>query len=197
MAVADNNPERRNLNVSSLCAIIYFLADGSFDDSKIKLPMVNISFSNPEVLCVVFWSMLFWFALRYWQTHKGQIDKTYIEELKGKVSSNASISYLKSRTGKEHREIGGFMPREISRSSGRLCIQIGDVTGGIKNADGVLINFRSNNFENIPINGFRGFLFHFFSFGSLAFSKPGFGNYVVPYLLFLVTCILGLVNIVL
>ena len=68
---------------------------------------------------------------------------------------------------------------------------------GIKNADGVLINFRSNNFENIPINGFRGFLFHFFSFGSLAFSKPGFGNYVVPYLLFLVTCILGLVNIVL
>jgi hypothetical protein len=153
MAVADNNPERRNLSVSALCAIIYFLADGRFDDSKIKLPMVNIFFSNHEVLCFVFWSMLFWFVLRYWQTHKGQIDKTYNEELKGKISSNAAISYIKSRTGKKIVNIGGFMPKEISRNSGRLCIQIGDVIGGNKNTDGILVEFRFNNFENIPING--------------------------------------------
>jgi hypothetical protein len=45
------------------------------------------------------------------------------------------------------------MPKEISRNSGRLCIQIGDVIGGNKNTDGILVEFRSNNFENIPING--------------------------------------------
>ena len=197
MAVADNNPERRNLNISSLSVIVFYLAGGNFVDSKIKLPMVNISFSNPETLCAIFWGILCWFALRYWQTHKGLIDKTYLEEIKGKASSKAAIAFVEKRTGKTYKENGGFYPREISRSSGRLCIQIGDVTGGNKNADGVLVNFRSNNYEYVPINGFRGFIFHLLSISGLAFSKPGFGNYVVPYLLFITACVLGLVNIVL
>ena len=197
MAVADNNPERRNLNISSLCIIIFYLAEGSFVDSKIKLPMVNISFSNPEMLCLIFWGIFFWFALRYWQAHKGLITQTYLEEIKIRTSSSASISYIKSKTEKEYREVGGFVPREISRSSGRLCFKIGDVKGGNKNEDGVLVNFSTSKFELIPINGAKGYLFHLISFVTLAFLKPGFGNFVVPYLLFLFACILGFVNIVL
>jgi hypothetical protein len=197
MAVADNNPERRNLNISSLCIIIYYLAEGSFVDSKIKLPMVNISFSNPQMLCFIFWALLFWFALRYWQTHKGLIDKTYLEEIKIRKSSSAAISYIESRTGTKHRKAGGFVPRDISRSSGRLCIQIGDVQGGNLDPDGTLVNFRTGNFELVPINGIRGRIFHLISFVSLAFLKPGFGNFVVPYVLFSFACILGLVNSVL
>ena len=74
MPVSDNNPERRNLTVTSLCFSAYFLAGGHFQDAVVKLQVVNVEFEKPFVLVFMAWAMLFWFALRYWQTSQGEFN---------------------------------------------------------------------------------------------------------------------------
>lgn len=194
MALSDNNPERRNLNLTSLSIIIFYLAEGNFIDSSIKLQVVNISFSKPYVLCGILWAMLFWFALRYWQTHKGEFSRSYLEDIKTQKRSKPVINYVKSRTGKEFQETGGFVPNEIERRQDSLVIRIGDVQGGYKNSDGVFTNYRSNNYETVEITGFTGAILHIHLFLKLSLFKPNVGNYLMPYLLFFVAVFLGFVN---
>ena len=49
MPLADNDPSRRNLMVTSLAFIAYFWADGCFTDSTVRLQVVNVSFDKPDV----------------------------------------------------------------------------------------------------------------------------------------------------
>lgn len=70
MAIHDSDPERRNLVVTSLAFIVYYLAGGYITDNNVRMQIVNITFDNKAVLAVFVWVMLLWFAWRYWQTHK-------------------------------------------------------------------------------------------------------------------------------
>jgi len=194
MPVSDNNPERRNLTVASLSFITYFLAGGVVTDSKVNLQVVNVSFSRPDVLSAIAWSLLFWFALRYWQVNRGKVKATFVEELKSIVHSKQIVWFIKHKTGKAHRVNGGFQPRDFSYTNGRLNVRYGDVRGGTVDASGKAVNFSSTRFEQIPLSGFSGLCVKALSATQLAIIRPGIGNYFVPYLLFATAVILGFVH---
>lgn len=66
--IDDPRPVRRNLILTSVAFIVYFIADGYIshkDGYKISLSIVNIHFDNPDVLIFSAWIILFWFAWRY------------------------------------------------------------------------------------------------------------------------------------
>ena len=192
MPVADSNPERRNLMVSSICFITYFLAGGNFSDSIVRLQVVNIEFSKPYVLAIIAWVLLFWFALRYWQVNNGELSNAYIKELSVTAHSKIAIWYVILRTGKKHKVHGGFYPQGFHINGGKLHLRYGDVEGGNEGPNGALVNFKSNNFESTPVSGFAGFMLKAYSALKLSIVKPAIGSYFVPYALFALAVLLGI-----
>jgi hypothetical protein len=81
MALQDSNQERRNLTVLSLSIIVFYLADGSLQDVNVKLQIINVVFSKPEVLANFAWILLFWFCFRYRIVHKGSWNVSFISEI--------------------------------------------------------------------------------------------------------------------
>lgn len=67
MPISDSSPERRNLVVSSVAFILFYLAEGSVSGSSLRLFFVNIEFNEPAVIAHGAWILLFWFGLRFWQ----------------------------------------------------------------------------------------------------------------------------------
>ncbi len=65
MAIEDSNPERRNLTVLSSAIIIYYLGEGKIQENTLTLEIVNVVFSNTEMLTIIVWVMLGWFTFRY------------------------------------------------------------------------------------------------------------------------------------
>ncbi|HCH5334032.1 TPA: hypothetical protein N2934_004382 [Vibrio parahaemolyticus] len=94
MAISDNNPERRNLVVLSISIILYFLAGGSITDENIRLQVVNVTFSKPEVLVKFVWLLLFWFIYRYWLNHKGSWKEGFYSEAQCQLVNKHFYSYL-------------------------------------------------------------------------------------------------------
>lgn len=191
MPVADNQPDRRNLLVTSLCFVTYFLAGGEFTDNSVRLQVINVEFGSPKTLVLLAWIMLFWFALRYWQVNQGKILKSFEEEMSGQALSILTILYAKHYIKKKYREVGGFSIHKIHKNGGVLLINYGDVFGGEKNEVGILVNFRSNNRRDLKIEGFLGVILKISLGIKLAVIKPGFGNYMVPYILFIFAILLG------
>lgn len=197
MPIYDNNPERRNLIVASLCFIIFVLAGGHVDDSAVRLLVVNVAFDRPIILAIFAWLILIWFALRYWQLHKRKVKTTFIDEIKNTAHSKSVVVYLTFKTKKKHREPDGFYPRDFDYNGGRLKIRIGDVVGGRRHENGDWVEFRSNNFELIAIEGMAGFLLMAWSCLKLSISEPGVGSFFVPYFLFVVAVFLGVIHVAL
>jgi hypothetical protein len=197
MPIHDNNPERRNLMVASLCFIIFVLAGGHVNGNEVRLQVVNVVFDCPVVLVTFAWAMLFWFALRYWQLHKGKVKSTFIEEVKNTAHSKSVVAYVAFKTKKKHRELGGFHPRDFDYNGGKLKVRIGSVEGGNRSENGQWVNFRSNNYELINIEGIAGSLLMTWSCLKLSFTKPGVGSYFIPYFLFVFAVALGAIRVAL
>ena len=195
MPISDTNVERRNLVVSSLCFILFYIGDGQIDNNEIRLQIINVKFLQPCVLAYFAWGMLGWFLLRYWQINKGQIKNYWHKEIKPMSNSAISIWYLKKRIQKPYREPDGFFPSDILTTSQGLKIQVADVVGGHRHENGNWINFSAGNTRNVNVDGFYGGIFKVYSFVVLAIKKPGFGSYIIPYILCYFAFFLGLVNL--
>ncbi len=83
MSISDNNSERKNLTILSLAIILFYLGGGNVSGSGIRLQVVNVTFSNPEVLIYFVWGMLVWFCYRYWVVGQGSWKKAFYDELAG------------------------------------------------------------------------------------------------------------------
>ncbi len=94
LAISDNNPERRNLVVLSISIILYFLGGGSITDENIRLQVINVTFSKPEVLVKFVWLLLFWFIYRYWLNHKGSWKEGFYREAHCQLVDKYCYSYL-------------------------------------------------------------------------------------------------------
>jgi hypothetical protein len=99
MPVHDSNPERRNLTVLSLCIILFYIGGGEFNDRSIKLQVVNVDFSRPEVLACFAWGLLGWFCFRYWQVHQGEWKEKFgLEVTKGGIDCTSFFrNYLNKK----------------------------------------------------------------------------------------------------
>lgn len=105
MAIYDSNPERRNLVITSLCFVIYYMADGQFDDTNnIKLHVINVSFNNTEFLRYFALFMLFWFLFRYWQASRGTFKNNFKKELESLHTLPSVARILKKMILHNHRK---------------------------------------------------------------------------------------------
>ena len=193
MPISDNDPERRNLVVSSVCFILYYLAGGTFRENIVRLQVVNVEFSRPYVLAVLAWVMLFWFAFRYWQKNRGVIGQTFHEDIKGMSRSRIIVWYISNKTGKKFRQPNGFIPDELNKDHGRLAIRYGDIVGG-RYENGTLVEFQSKKYDRLSIDGFLGLFVKTILFIKISILKPGMGSFLVPYILFSLVVILGLLS---
>lgn len=158
MAVAmhDSSPERRNLNVLSVSVILYYLAGGKVSGGSLTLNMMNITFSNIDVLrhsVVVF---LVWFVIRHWLVNKAEFKDDFIKESRQydiskyyKFFINNSVEYTDITL---HREAG----KNIFRTGGQ---SLGEAVG------------------------FGGFMVFACNYLRMFFTKAFLTGYIVPYML--------------
>ena len=70
MQYSDHSPERRNLTIISLSAILYYWGGASFaNGGQISLPLVQLTFENIGTLAVIYWVAFAWFLYSYARTY--------------------------------------------------------------------------------------------------------------------------------
>jgi hypothetical protein len=186
MAIQDTDPERRNLNVTSIAFIAYYYAGGEVLDNEVRIQVVNVVFSHPYVLASMAWFLLVWFALRFWQTRNARFLDEFVGELQAWKDRSYLLQYAEKKLSLKANVDGGFAVNSIVKHpnegwginysnvkdptynnvNGR--IEVYTVTG-----DGFL---RLPPFISLPV------------FVSCALAKTSFTGYVVPYILFCLAC---------
>lgn len=196
--LSDSDPFRRNLFSTSLVFILYYLAGGQLRDDYVSVQFVNITFSSPHILAVTAWGILFWFALRYYQTR----DKSFFEVFSNDIlkEKNFALSkYLEKKTGKkymckdgkyEHKD--GFLLDSIEcKRMSKWIAHIAPLRKVVDRHPNVPIGYARDRNTQVSIDGFG---VVFFTFIFLIFKKPGFNNHLMPYLVFYLAIALGLYN---
>ncbi len=107
MAIQDIDPERRNLMVTSLGFIIFYLGEGKMESDKLTLPLVNIEFKNTVFLASMAWIMLFWFVFRYWQTRDMET-VAFARDIGDIADKDFQIRVVEEKTGLKFEEVNGF-----------------------------------------------------------------------------------------
>lgn len=100
---------RRNLILTSLAFLLYFLAGGHIygEEAQIRLSIVNVGISRPWVLGVFAHLALFWFAFRYWQDS---------EPIKVKIKSDLSSAVYRhyAKIKRPGKQVIGPQPSRIT-----------------------------------------------------------------------------------
>ena len=188
MAIQDSDPERRNLVVTSLAFIVFFAADGQVAQDIIKLQIVPVTFKNTSVLGYFVWSILIWFSLRYWQTHRTSYKDAYQNHItEFDQTNNGGAKYIEKAL-----KIPEF-PSNNGFRSNKLCWQGHGPTLHIKYQVVEEFEQQNNGSYSIkkqtpevayPLCGPYGYMFKIKYFFSFAIKTPGFTSYAVPYILF-------------
>ena len=194
MPILDNNPERRNLFVTSSAFVIYFLGEGRLSDNVLSIQAISITFDKPIVIAVLAWVMLFWFFLRYRQLCSGELNKAIFEEVNSEISNLTLVEYLKSKTKMPYKDENGFTIKQIIPKRRKWSVQISIIKGGKRSDGGIWVEYQSIDSETFNINWAWFGLVKLSILISLFFKEPGIGSWFIPQVLFYTACILGLIN---
>jgi hypothetical protein len=80
--------QRRNLFVTSVLLLVYYLGGGGFEAGKpaeLSTPAGKFFLANPSILLVFLWVAFFYFVWRYWlyaREHHKEVSDRYVELLK-------------------------------------------------------------------------------------------------------------------
>ena len=188
MAIQDSDPERRNLVLTSIAFIIFYLADGQVTPGAITLQVVSVTFKNVLALKIFAWVMLCWFGLRYWQTHHMSYENAYRDHLNEFGNSNESGAIYIEKTFKLKRvnDCDGFFGHQLLWHGGnnKLHIKYSRMEGVKKKENGSIAYDKRVDLEPEELIGFYGILLRLQYFWSFAIKSPGFTSYAVPYILF-------------
>ena len=166
MPISDNNPERRNLVVTSIGFIAYYLGDGRIDNEILKIQAISITFENTAVLAAMAWIMLFWFFIRYKQIHGGMLQQAILNEAVQEKRNSILIKYLQQKTGKPYCQQNGFIIHDIEPRKGNWQVQIALIVGGKNSGNNQWVEYRTKPDEKFNINRVWGGLLRY----SIVFS---------------------------
>jgi len=188
MAIHDSDPDRRNLVVTSTAFILFYLADGHMTPDAIRLQIVPVTFENVFVLKIFAWVILFWFGLRYWQTHRQSYRNAYLGHLKEFGNANDSGAKYIEKTDKipKFNENNGFR-ENILRWQGegpKLHIEYKIVEEFTKDNNGGIHIKKQRNVQAQKLRGRYGVWLKTKYLVSFVIQTPGFTSYAVPYILF-------------
>ncbi|WP_303902903.1 hypothetical protein [Thiohalomonas denitrificans] len=183
MPISDSSPERRNLVLISVAFILFYAAGGSFDGGEIKLLVVNLQFSKPEILTISAWVLLFWFALRFYQkTHLDYRNELWSEIIKGGVSKSLSAKACKlARDQLQGANHADYFDKRVSAqdisSNGLWGIS---VVCNFQNGSGTIVHHQ----EVVELGGIQGFFYRQREVVSHTITGNAIAEHLVPYLLF-------------
>lgn len=192
MPINDNNPERRNLMVTSLGFILYFLGDGKVTEGLLRVQAISITFERLYVLEIFAWVMLFWFYLRYIQFTKDNLNREIHQEVASELHNFLLVRYLSNKTQRKYRDEDGFVTREIVPTPGRWDVKYSLIKGGKRASNNQWVEFNNYDDQRTSINWAYFGLVKLSILCSLAFKKPAIGSWFVPKALFYIACILGI-----
>jgi len=204
MAVQDSSPERRNLLVISLCLIVYFLGGGSFSKDEIRLQVISITFSRPDVLCVIIWLMFFWFLYRYWVVNYSAFGTEFNSEVNDLRTKKFFRYYIEQKiekplaalVGGNNVSETGIIVEWLRWHEGSLRANVcekkigRDEFGGIRTQGPVDGGLK----ETLLLKGCKGRFITCRLFVACIFQKPSFTSYISPYLFSFFAIILGACN---
>lgn len=187
MYINDSNAERRNLTLLSLSIIIFYLADSQFVDGDVKLQILNVHFTNTNVLMIFVWILLFWFVFRYWVTDNGVWKIRYNENICD-LESIVIEKLIKKIFIKEKKYTPPTEGKDESFGYIFLHGQLSFVFHEIDKTSRLPVNY-------IEIKGFYKNTIRLISTIFLFFTKPSLSTYFVPYFLFITACLFGLADL--
>lgn len=168
---------RRNFVITSSAFIIYYAGDGQIDGNILRLPMLNISFHQPQVLHYLAYVILLWTAYRFWQLHRG----LFMSELDRELSRPA-VPWIALRLFKNQ------LAREYDLSTHRLeYISIEKIDGGLTISCRVnfpRIDGRRPENKKLALTGWKKNSILTLIRLNNVLTLPGATEYVLPWLLF-------------
>ena len=171
MTIQDISPERRNLVVLAVSIIIFYLAGGEFINQSVKLQIINVKFTNPEILQHFIWVLLLWFIFRYWVTMQGSWKHGFSQEISSIILNPSDHQYIKKLLNhpdliKDENFIIRYKPQQ-----GLYFERIkGLVTSGTYGA-------------GAKVSGLKSFILFSKLLMQVFFMKPTLSTYVIPYFL--------------
>ena len=195
MAIHDADPERRNLVVTSIAFIIFYMGNGVIDGNEVRIQLVNISFQNPWVLAVAAWLMLFWFALRYWQTHPDIVFKEIKDNILSFSNHSVMINYIEKTTNLKYKEENGFTINKFTITPRSWNIKITIIKNVKYSAEGALMSNTQAGEKTIILTGLSSYIPKLKLTIIAMIKKPGFTSFAVPYLLFYSAVIIPIFNL--
>jgi hypothetical protein len=197
MPISDNVPERRNLVVTSIAFITFFLGDGQITNGELTLQAISITFKNTKVLIYLAWIMLLWFYIRYKQIHGGMLKTTIRHEAKSETKNPLLIAYLKRKTGMPYHDEEGFGVSKIEVENGKWNVYLKHFIGEERGENGQWkhYHFKDTN-ETINFSWAWAGIIRFSIYVKMAIKKPGIGSWLLPQFLFYVAVIMGISNII-
>lgn len=201
MPISDNNPERRNLTVSSMAFIVYYLGGGSVPDPTMTLQIVNVQFSRPDWLGVLAWLALGWFCYRYWLFDKGNFFNLLISELWTRRNRRYLRGYLANRLGEPIApgepsraiKVRSFFPETLSYHGRTICVEGRIADGADIDKEGRYRSFYGHT-ENhtVKLVGLYGRVLSLLVIFDTFVTDNTFSGFFVPYLLFVAAVGFGL-----
>jgi hypothetical protein len=170
------------------------LADGQIATGDVSLQIVNVTFENKDVLTVGAWVMLFWFALRYWQTHQGKTH-SFMTDALSLARKDYLINHVASQTNLQYEENNGFIEPMLKVSNGTWGVDYTKVSDIVRDEHGKVRSYGDSGKEFSAIDGWKALRLKARIFILALTTKPSFGSYIVPYILFWFVVFLGVLNV--
>lgn len=192
MALHDSDPERRNVIVTAMAFIAYFYAGGYFPATTVRLQVINVEFSKPEVLGYIIWSIYIWFIYRYWVTHRGLFKKAFSAELQEWRNQLYITNYVNQYFGQELKKDSStheYHAAGMAWRGWRVTITCSyanvrrDADGNITATSSLANEEQKHPTQYIPLKGLKGWVLALRASIECIFKRPGFSSYIFPYLL--------------
>jgi hypothetical protein len=196
MPISDNNPERRNLVVTSFAFVIYYLGGGKLVDGVLSIQAISITFEKTYVIGIVAWVLLLWFFLRYKQLHGPNLRRELFDEVKSEKRNKILVLYLQYLTKMPFRNPDGFVVHEIVPRKGAWTAQISMVKGGNRDAKSQWVGFKLIESNTYDITWALLGVVRLSILASLTIMKPAIGSWFLPVVLFYTACGLGVIDFV-
>lgn len=194
MTIQDSSPERRNLTITSLGFILFFLGKGEFEGKNIKFQLVNITFKNPEVLSWFLWVMLFWFFWRYWLKFRGSYKYNETQEIQSQSCNLLTRAYVKFKTKLKYKKENGFNGVMFHGLNANY-LSVSKIKEAVFDEKGKLKEVKSVTNIRLDVSFFPKQLLKLYTLVLMLFREPSITNVYVPYLLFIFAVCLGLERI--
>jgi hypothetical protein len=194
VAIQEASPERKNLTVTSLGFILFFLGEGELDAETIKFQLVNISFKNPEVLSCFLWLMLIWFFWRYFLKFRGTFEEESRLELKKHSCNFLTRNYVKFKKKLKYKKPHGFSEVYLQELN-TIHLTIHQIIESRMSEVGNITLPRTSKIILLKVSFLPMQLFKFYTLFLMLVKEPTITNIYLPYLLFISAVLLGLERI--